>query len=72
MTIERVNSATISDEDKFTLTAAEAIAILNEAVEAAKAHELAWNTEPVKLTPKPELVTMVSKSREIELGSEAE
>lgn len=72
LTIERVNSATISDEDKFTLTAAEAIAILNEAVEAAKAHELAWNTEPVKLTPKPELVTMVSKSREIELGSEAE
>lgn len=72
LTIERVNSATISDDDKFTLTAADAIALLNEAVETAMENGLAWNTEPIKLTPKPELVTMVSKSRELELGSEVE
>lgn len=72
LTIERVNSATINEDDKFTLSAAEAITILDEAVEAAKQHGLAWNTEPITLTPKPELITMVSKSRELELGSEAE
>ena len=72
LTIERVNAATIGDDDKFTLTAEDAIGLLDEAVEQARSQGFGWSTDAVRLTPKPELVTMVSKSPELELGSEAE
>ena len=72
LTIERVNSANVGDDDRFSLTSKDAISLLNEAVAKAKEKELKWDTDPIELTPKPELVVMVSKSRELELGAEAE
>jgi len=74
LVIERVTSATVSDDERFTLTPNEAIALLNEAVEAAaeKNIGLKWQTEPIRLTPKPSLVAMVRKSRELELSGEVD
>jgi len=67
LVIERVNSATVAEDDCFTLTPSDAIALLNAAVKAAEKHKLPWTTEPIELKPKPSLVAMVAKSRELEL-----
>ena len=71
--IERVVSSDVKDDDRFTLRPAEAIALLDAAVkEATEKHSLPWNVKEVELAPKPSLVAMVSKSRELELGEEGE
>lgn len=48
---------------RFKLTANDAIALLRDAVAAAKAEDLAWEKEPVTLKPLPEFVKLVQKSR---------
>lgn len=71
LVIERVNSASVQENDRFTLIPAAAIAVLNAAVQDARNHNLPWNTEPIILRPKPSLVAMVARSRELELTGEA-
>jgi len=66
LVIERVNSATVGEDDRFTLTPTEAITLLNSAVKALD-EKLPWNTEPIRLAPKPSLVAMVARSRELGL-----
>lgn len=48
----------------FPLTAAEALALLKEAVSAAKAAGVTWREEPLEVTPNPELVKLVALSQE--------
>ena len=71
LVIERVSSGTVSDDDRFSLSPDAAIAVLNKAVKEATKQGLDWNIEPIRLTPKPSLVAMVRKSRELELAGEA-
>ncbi len=49
----------------FNLTAKEAIKLLEEAVAVAETHGLAWQKEPVKLTPSPNLVALLKRSQDI-------
>jgi CRISPR-associated protein Csb1 len=48
----------------FALTAAEGLALLNEAVGAAKSAGVTWREEPLELTPNAELVKLVALSQE--------
>lgn len=48
----------------FALTAAESLALLKEAVNAAKAAGVTWREEPLELTPNVELVKLVAFSQE--------
>jgi len=50
---------------EFTLKAEDAIKLLNEAVVAAEKLGLIWQKEPVKLTPSPNLVTLLKRSQDI-------
>lgn len=68
LTIERVRSATVNDDDKFTLTPDEAIAVYDEAVAQAVELNLPWQTEAIELTPNPDLVGLVVASRQFEFG----
>jgi len=70
LTIERVRSATVTDEDKFTLSSDEAIAIYNQAVEEALAQGLPWQAEPIALAPSQDLVGLVVESRRFEFEEE--
>ena len=49
----------------FSLTAEEAIKLLAQAVAAAEKLGLAWQKEPVKLTPSPNLVALLKRSQDI-------
>ncbi|MEX1027989.1 MAG: type I-U CRISPR-associated RAMP protein Csb1/Cas7u [Candidatus Paceibacterota bacterium] len=68
LTIERVRSATVKDDDKFTLTPDEAIAIYDAAVAEAVELNLPWQTEAIALIPNPDLVGLVVASRQFEFG----
>jgi CRISPR-associated protein Csb1 len=50
---------------EFTITAKDAIKLLEEAVAAAEKLGLVWQKEPVKLTPSPNLVALLKRSQEI-------
>ncbi|MCI0534790.1 MAG: type I-U CRISPR-associated RAMP protein Csb1/Cas7u [Verrucomicrobiales bacterium] len=49
----------------FTLTSADAIKLLEQAVMAAEKVGLVWQKEPVKLTPSPNLVALLKRSQDI-------
>jgi CRISPR-associated protein Csb1 len=49
----------------ISLTSGQAIAIYDQAVQAATKLGLPWETEPVKLKPSPELIALVRKSQEL-------
>ncbi len=57
---------------EFTLTAEEAIEILKEAVAAAEAQGLAWQKEPVRLTPSPNLIALLKRSQDIAANASSE
>jgi CRISPR-associated protein Csb1 len=50
---------------EITLTAKDAIKLLEEAVAAAEKLGLVWQNEPVKLTPSPNLVALLKRSQDI-------
>jgi CRISPR-associated protein Csb1 len=50
---------------EFTVTAKDAINLLEEAVAAAEKLGLVWQKEPVKLTPSPNLVALLKRSQDI-------
>jgi CRISPR-associated protein Csb1 len=50
---------------EFTLTAKEAVKLLEEAVAVAEKLGLIWQKEPVKLTPSPNLIALLKRSQEI-------
>ena len=52
-------------QTEFEVTAAQAVALLNEAVAAAKAAGLPWMEEMLTLTPTPELVQLIQQSQEV-------
>jgi CRISPR-associated protein Csb1 len=58
--------------EAFSLTGEEAVALLREAVERARAAGLPWREEVVKLTPKPQLLELVRRSRELAVTASAE
>jgi CRISPR-associated protein Csb1 len=60
-----------AEPKKYSLTADQAIALLNESIAAAKAVKLAWREEPVHLKPSPELLKLVRLSQ-IEATKEGE
>lgn len=53
------------DPTTFTLTAEDAIKLLEQAVAAAEKLGLVWQKEPVKLTPSPNLVALLKRSQDI-------
>jgi CRISPR-associated protein Csb1 len=50
---------------EFTITAKDAIKLLEEAAAAAEKLGLVWQKEPVKLTPSPNLVALLKRSQDI-------
>lgn len=52
------------------INSATAIAILKQAVEAAKKLKLPWNTRPIVLKPSPQLIELVKRSQAIATASE--
>jgi CRISPR-associated protein Csb1 len=56
---------TARDTELFSLSADGAAKILVQAVDDAKRAGLPWHEEPVRLKPKPALVELIKKSREI-------
>lgn len=56
----------------YSLDGNSAIDLLNASLEEAKKHGVSWRTEPVLLTPSPELIKLVQRSQEIAatMGSE--
>lgn len=56
---------TSTDTMKFSLTTHQAKNIFDEAVKAAVAAGFEWQTNPLELTPKPALVELVKRSREL-------
>lgn len=57
---------------QFTLKAGEAVAILNEAVEAARRAKLPWMEQELVLKPSPQLAALVRKSQELAASSSVE
>ncbi len=57
---------------EFTITAKDAIKLLEEAVAAAEKLGLVWQKEPVKLTPSPNLVALLKRSQDISAKTPAE
>lgn len=56
---------TSSDSSSFTLTTEESHGIFAEAVEQAKKIGLPWRDQPIKLSPRNELVELIRRSREV-------
>jgi CRISPR-associated protein Csb1 len=56
---------TAADISRFTLGPGEAATIFRQAVEGAKAAELPWREKPLVLKPKPAVVDLVQRSREL-------
>lgn len=50
---------------EFTVTAKDAIQLLEQAIDSAEKLGLVWQKEPVKLTPSPNLVALLKRSQEI-------
>jgi CRISPR-associated protein Csb1 len=50
---------------EFIITAKEAMKLLEEAVAAAEKLGLVWQKEPMKLTPSPNLVSLLKRSQDI-------
>jgi CRISPR-associated protein Csb1 len=61
---------TKKDVAKFTLEPQLAAEIFQQAVKAAKAAKLPWREEPLELLPKPALLDLVQRSRDIADSSE--
>lgn len=57
---------------QFTVTAVDAIKLLEEAVAAAEKRGLVWQKAPVKLTPSPNLVALLKRSQDIAAKTPAE
>lgn len=57
---------------EFTITAADAIKLLAEAVAAAEKLGLFWQKEPVKLTPSPNLIALLKRSQDISAKTPAD
>ncbi|APR87007.1 hypothetical protein A7982_12356 [Minicystis rosea] len=57
---------------RFTLTKAEAAALLAAAEKKARDHGLGWDATPVWLTPAPKLSGLIRKSREVAASGEDE
>ena len=57
---------------RFSLSKAEARALLKAAESGARAHGLGWDSTPVMLTPAPKLAGLIRKSRELSASGEAE
>jgi CRISPR-associated protein Csb1 len=53
------------DLKEFTITATDAIKLLEQAVAAAEELGLVWQKKPVKLTPSPNLVALLKRSQDI-------
>jgi CRISPR-associated protein Csb1 len=61
------------DEPKtFEMTAAQAIELLNEAIEAAKSKKLPWRDKVLVLKPAAKLLDLVRKSQELAVKSSAD
>lgn len=58
--------------DEFEVDAERAVALLNEAVEAAKSAGFPWSEEPIRLSPQARLVELVALSRAKGLAGESE
>jgi CRISPR-associated protein Csb1 len=56
---------TANHVELFTLQPKQAAEIFQQAVKAAKAAKLPWREEPLELQPKPSLVDLVQRSREL-------
>jgi CRISPR-associated protein Csb1 len=56
----------------FSVSAAEAIDVFNEAVAAVREVGLPWDAEPLRLVPAAQLVDLVQRSREITVQSVAD
>lgn len=52
-----------AEPKKYSLTAEQAVALLNESIAAAKDVKLPWMEEPVSLKPSPELLKLVRLSQ---------
>lgn len=50
---------------RFSINAAQATALLNQAVAAAEAAGLTWHSQPITLTPTPELIELIRQSQEV-------
>lgn len=50
---------------EFTITASDAVKLLEEAVAGAEKLGLVWQKEPVKLTPSPNLVALLKRSQDL-------
>jgi CRISPR-associated protein Csb1 len=57
---------------EFTITAKDAIKLLEEAVVAAEKLGLVWQKEPVKLIPSPNLVALLKRSQDISAKTPAD
>ena len=57
---------------EFTITAKDAIKLLEDAMAAAEKLGLVWQKEPVKLTPSPNLVALLKRSQDISAKTPAE
>ena len=57
---------------EFTITAEAAIKLLGETVAAAEKLGIVWQSEPVKLTPSPNLVALLKRSQDIAAKTPAE
>jgi CRISPR-associated protein Csb1 len=53
------------EPEQFSITSADAIKILNEAIAAAERQNLVWQKNPVTLTPSPNLIALLKRSQEI-------
>jgi CRISPR-associated protein Csb1 len=50
---------------ELTITSTQAVELLNKSVAAAKKAGLPWRTDPIKLKPSDELVTLIQRSQEL-------
>ena len=57
--------------ERFSLTAADACALLEAAVAASTKQGLAWCAAGVTVTPKPDFVALVKKSRALAAATSA-
>ena len=57
---------------EFTITAKDAIKLLEEAVVAAEKLGLVWQKDPVKLTPSPNLIALLKRSQDISAKTPAD
>ncbi len=67
-----VLSAAGGEAQSFTLTADEAVTLLDEAIKDAENKQLPWRTEPLQLKPAKKLVQLVRKSQELAVTSGAD